>query len=347
MKGPNVRMRTAALLAALLAAVALAACGSSGDSSSTGSASTGSAASGDLTKVTMVQEWPVADGFWIPWILGKQKGFYADEGIDLQIVAPPTVADTMKYLGTGRADVAFTTIMDVVFAREQGAPVTAIGRYFTDNNWGLFTKAGDKITAADLKGKTIGIYSDAWTKAQLQMVLKSAGLTMDDVKTVSAADDTVPLLLRDKVDAITGITNAEGTEIQTAGKQTGEFLPARENGAPNSPIQIFAANSDWLKQNPELAKKFMAATQKSIAYAIAHPEEGVDAYFKEYSKAYDRDFVAQQWKDTIPLLTKDDKGSYFTMTDEMWTPLLDAVKANDIVKKVEPTSSYYTNDAVS
>lgn len=92
-----------------------------------GGISTASAAS--LTKVTFIQEWPVADGFWIPWILGKEKGFYAQEGIDLDIVAPPTVADTMKFLGTGRANVAFTTVMDIIFAKEQGAPVQAIGRY--------------------------------------------------------------------------------------------------------------------------------------------------------------------------------------------------------------------------
>ncbi|CAJ0990781.1 hypothetical protein SODG_005289 [Sodalis praecaptivus] len=71
-------------------------------------------------KVTFVQEWPVADGFWIPWTLGIGKGFYRDEGIDLNVVAPPTVADTMKFLGTGRADVAFTTVMDIIFAKEQG-----------------------------------------------------------------------------------------------------------------------------------------------------------------------------------------------------------------------------------
>src|SRR5215471_12888995 len=74
----------------------------------------------DLTKVTFVQEWPVADGFWIPWTLGKEKGFYAEEGIDREIVAPPTVADTMKYLGTGTADVAFTTVMDIIFAKAEG-----------------------------------------------------------------------------------------------------------------------------------------------------------------------------------------------------------------------------------
>ena len=219
----------------------------------------------DLKKVTFVQEWPVADGFWIPWILGKEKGFYADEGIDLEIVAPPTVADTMKYLGTATADVAFTTVMDIIFAKEEGAPVKAIGRYGRGNNWGIITKQGDPVTVEGLKGKTIGIYNDAWTKAQLGLMLKSANLTLDDVSMVAAADDTVPLLLQSKVDAITGITNAEGTEMFTAGKQKPEFLPAVEHGVPNTPIFMLAGNEDWLKNNPDLAKAFLRATQKSLS----------------------------------------------------------------------------------
>ena len=73
----------------------------------------------ELTKLTYIQEWPVPDGFWVPWILGNAKGFYAEEGIELEIVTPPTVADTTKFLGTGRAQVAFTTVMDVIFAKEQ------------------------------------------------------------------------------------------------------------------------------------------------------------------------------------------------------------------------------------
>jgi putative hydroxymethylpyrimidine transport system substrate-binding protein len=340
----RIRTATCALLSAI-AVVALAACGSA-DNKSAGASATGAGTGKALTKVTMVQEWPVADGFWIPWTLGKQKGFYEQEGIDLQIVAPPTVADTMKYLGTGRADVAFTTIMDIVFAREQGAPVTAIGRYTKDNNWGLISKQGKPTTAAALKGKTIGIYNDAWTKAQLGMMLNSAGLKLSDVKTVSAADDTVPLLLRNKVDAITGVTNAEGTEMVTAGKQHGEFLAARDHGVPDSPVWMFGANTPWLQKNPDLAKRFMRATEKSLQYAVDHPDEGVAAYFKAYSKAYDRAFVTQQWKDTSKLFAKSANGSYFSMDDAMWAPLLKAVADHGIVKKVLPAKDYYTNELV-
>jgi putative hydroxymethylpyrimidine transport system substrate-binding protein len=57
---------------ALCAALVLVACG---QQAADEGGSSGSSPDTKLTKVTMVQEWPVADGFWIPWILGKQKGF--------------------------------------------------------------------------------------------------------------------------------------------------------------------------------------------------------------------------------------------------------------------------------
>ena len=297
----------------------------------------------DLTKLTFIQEWPTADGFWIPWILGSKKGFYAEEGLDIDIVAPPTVADTMKFLGTGRAQVAFTTVMDVIFARQEQAPVVAIGRYGRGNNWGIITPQGKPVTVADLKGKTIGIYNDAWTKTQLEMMLADGGLKLDDVKTVAAADDTVPLLLQNKVDAITGITNAEGTEMMTAGNQKSEFLAATDHGVPNTPIFMLAANEEWAKKNPELAKAFLRATRKSIEYAVAHPDEGIKAFADAYSKAYDGKFIDQQWKDTVPQFGKMDD-DLMVNSEADWTTLLASLKKFEVVKDPAAANTYFTND---
>ena len=297
----------------------------------------------DLTKLTFIQEWPTPDGFWIPWIVGSDKGFYEEEGLELEIVTPPTVADTMKFLGTGRAQVAFTTSMDIVFAKSEEAPVVAIGRYGMGNNWGILSATGDKLDVADLKGKTIGIYNDAWTMAQLEMVLSDAGLAMDDITTVAASDDTVPLLLQKRVDAITGITNAEGTEIVTTTGAAGEFMPAIDHGAPNTPIFALAANTDWLAGNPEKAKAFMRATAKSIAYAVANPDEAVDAFAKRYAKAYDPAFISQQWKDTIPLFGAADAAS-LTNNKEDWETLVAALDKFKVLETLLPASDYFTND---
>ncbi|MFO0993144.1 MAG: ABC transporter substrate-binding protein [Hyphomicrobiales bacterium] len=307
---------------------------------------TGVAFGANLTKLTFVQEWPVPDGFWIPWVLGAKKGFYAEEGIELEIVTPPTVADTMKYLGTGSAQLAFTTVMDVIFAKEQQAPVTAIARYGRSNNWGIITAQGDKITVADLKGKTVGIYNDAWTKAQLTMMLADAKLTLDDITMVAAADDTVPLLLQNKVNAITGITNAEGTEMVTAGKQTPEFLPAIAHGVPNTPIFQLAANDEWLKANPDLAKAFLRATRKSIEYAVANPDEGIKVFLDTYSNAYDASFVTQQWKDTIPLFGAMSP-DLMVSNEADWATLLDALKKFQVVAAPLAPSAYFTNQYIA
>lgn len=174
----------------------------------------------------------------------------------------------MKFLGTGRANVAFTTVMDIIFAKEQGAPVQSIGRYGKENNWGIFSQQGKPYTVKELNGKSVGIYNDAWTKAQLALMLKSAGLTLNDVQMVTASDDTVPLLLQKRVDVITGITNAEGTEMVTTGKQKPEFLPAIKHGVPNTPIFMLAGNQQWLKANPELAKAFIRATVKVLTMPL-------------------------------------------------------------------------------
>jgi putative hydroxymethylpyrimidine transport system substrate-binding protein len=277
----------------------------------------------DLTKLTFIQEWPVPDGFWIPWILGSEKGFYAEEGIELEIVTPPTVADTMKFLGTGRAQVAFTTVMDVIFAREQQAPVTAIARYGRGNNWGILSEQGNPLAIGDLKGKTIGIYNDA-------------------VQTVAATDDTVPLLLQKKVDAITGISNAEATGMMTAGGQTPEFLAATDHGVPNTPIFMLAGNDDWLKENPAVAEAFLRATQKSIAYAAANPDEATAAFGRLYAKAYDEAFIKQQWADTIPLFG-DTGADLMVNVDADWVSLLAALKKFDVVANLQEPSAYYSN----
>ncbi|SNR46061.1 ABC transporter substrate-binding protein [Puniceibacterium sediminis] len=296
----------------------------------------------DLTKLTFIQEWPTPDGFWIPWIVGSDKGFYAEEGIELEIVTPPTVADTMKFLGTARAQVAFTTSMDIIFAKAEEAPVVAIGRYGRSNNWGILSPTGTPMNVADLKGKTVGIYNDAWTLAQLGMVLADAGMTINDIKTVAASDDTVPLLLQERVDAITGITNAEGTAIVTVTGEAGEFLPAIEHGAPNTPIFALAANTDWLADNPDLAKAFLRATSKSITYAVEHPEEAVEAFGTRYAKAYDPAFIHQQWLDTIPLFGDVD-GTMLVNQSEDWDTLVAALDKFDVLDNLLPSSEYFTN----
>ncbi len=365
--------KSLAVITMVTAALGLVACGSTSKSavtspssiaggvspvSRTDSASSGSSVSsvppvpamtsagggGAVTTVKMVQEWPVPDGFWIPWIVAKDKGYYKAAGIDLQILPPPNTAATAQYLGTGRADLAFDTSMDIVFGRAQNAPMVSIGNYGTQNNWGLISSKNKPLDFDSIKGKTIGTYNDSWSKAQLQIMLKSKGLALSDVKLVIASSDTVPLLLQKKVDAITGVTNAEGSELASEGMADYKIELAKDHGVPNSPVWVLAANSDWLKKNPALAQQFMDATLKGWQDAVNDPAGAVATFMRTYPKAQTEQYTTIQWKDTMALFG----GSTITpatllQKESDWTDLLKAANDFKLVKKVDASTDYFTN----
>ncbi len=332
---------TASVAACAVALLGLAACASS---STAPIATSGSTAPAGLVTVKMVQEWPVPDGFWIPWIVAQDKGYYKAAGIELQIIPPPNTSATAQYLGTGRADLAFDTSMDIVFGRAQSAPMVSIGNYGTSNNWGLISSKAKPLDFASIKGKTIGTYNDSWSKAQLQIMLKSQGLTLNDVKLVIASSDTVPLLLQHKVDAITGVTNAEGSELASQGQADYQITFAKDHGVPDSPVWVLAANSSWLQNNKAVAQKFMDATLKGWQYAVSQPAEAVATFMRVYPKAQTLAYTTVQWKDTMAIFG----GSTITaqtlmQSDSDWSALLGAAKTFKLVTKIDDTKAYYTN----
>lgn len=334
----QLRLRVGVLGCAGLAAV-LTAC-----SSGSSPAASGGGTSSPTTTIRMVQEWPVADAFWIPWIVARDKGYYQDAGISLQIIPPPNTSATAQYIGTGRADVAFDTSMDVVFARAQGAPMTSIAAYGSSNNWGLISSKAKPLNFAQIKGKTIGTYNDSWSKAQLQIMLHSVGLTLSDVNLITAANDTVPLLLQHKVDAITGVTNAEGSELASDGMPNYSIAFAKDQGVPNSPVWVLAANTNWLAKNKQLAQKFMTATLKGWQYAIDHPAEAVADFEHDYPKAETLAFATLQWKDTMKLFGTTVTPQTLKQSDATWAALLQAARQYGVTSKVEAPDAYYTNE---
>lgn len=322
---------------ALLPLSLATACGGSNSSTKT---------AGGLAKVNVAPDWIAPDITWIPYTVGITNGFFKAEGLQVSLVPPPDNSSSVKLVASGQADIAETTLTDQMFAAKEGLPIISIGNLSQTNNWGFFTASGKKITGASLKGMRVGVFDDAWTKAMLGVVLKTAGLTTKDIQQVTATDGDIPLLLANKIDVATNTTNFAAPQYA---KQTGkqpETLLATAAGAPDIPIWNYAANKQWLQKNPDLARKWLAATAKATDWAMANPESAVKAYetfHKLKASEYASDLA--QWKATIPLL----KGSsgLFTATDAQWTQLGQALKDAGQLDKVLPPSEYYTNQYVS
>lgn len=321
-----------AVTAALTATVVTAAWGSSTRSSS----------ARGLTTVRVVFDWPGIDFEAVPLTVGNARGFYKKAGLNVQIVIPPSTSTTVQMIAAGKGDIGFDTTTDVVFGQQAGIDVKSIANYSQNNNWGLVAKPGAKIDIKKIKGKSIGIFSDSWTKAMMPYVLKAGGVTASQVKQPIFGSDDIAPLLAGKIDLATNTLNYAIAQVQSATGKKPSVLLATKFGAPNVPVWVYTAMNSWLKSHGSQARKFLSATRKAFAWSIAHPSAAVKDYLKAYPKiGGGMKYSLDGWKATIPALGP--ANALLTQRAAQWKQVVKALKSVKLLSKALPPSSYFTN----
>jgi putative hydroxymethylpyrimidine transport system substrate-binding protein len=201
----------AALLAAVLAAAVLAACDDDG-------AEPG--ASEEATLILDFQPNAVHAGIYA----ALRRGYFEDEGIELEIREPASSSDAPKLLEAGRADLAVMDINDFGIALGRGLelrPIAAVVRRPL-----AAVIAGDREAVArprDLEDGTVGVTGLPSDDAVLDAVLEADGADPSSVERVTIGFESVAALSAGRVDAATAFWNAEGVTLRRLGVPTREF----------------------------------------------------------------------------------------------------------------------------
>ena len=210
--------------------------------------------------------------------LAQQAGYYEDAGltVTLQNKIDP---DLITLLGQGAVDIGSGDGTSVIPAVSQGIPVVYGATIYGKFPSVVVAKADSGIrTAADLEGKRIGIpgkYGSSWV--MLQALLKSAGLTPEDVTIVEFPDfGQATALQQGTVDAATGFANNEPIQLRKAGIEpvvltVDDVVPLPGPGLVVG-TQTLAAKEDALR-------RFTEATLQAMDEIRADPQVGLDATF--------------------------------------------------------------------
>lgn len=331
--------------AAASLSLAVAACGSSGGHKSSGGASGsgGGSGSGSLTSLKIAYDFPGIDFEAIPFVVGDKQGFYAKQHLKVSVLIPPDTSTTVKLVARGEADIGFDTTADVAFARAQNIPITSIGNYSMQNNWGLFTNPGQPVNINQIKGKSIGVFTDAWTKSMMPFVLKAGHVTASQVKQIIFTSNDLSPLLAHKIDIATNTSNYALAGIKSGSGKNPEVALGTKFGAPNVPIWDYTAMSSWLQSHGTEAKEFLAATAQATQWAISHPSQAVNEFIAAYPKnGESTKYNLIGWKATIPFL-KNKQGQLLTQTSTEWTKITGALKSAHQITTTYAPSKYYTN----
>lgn len=320
---PGRRPTTLVAVAGVLALL-LSACGG-GDDDSAGSTSIGFQTS------FLFNAWDA------PFFLALDKGYYEDEGLDVEI---------REGSGSGAALQSLIGEANQIVEAERAA--TAIQASETD---GLLSVAGLKESnglaivsfkdkgieePADLRGKTIGITLGSSESGILPAFLEENGIGIDEVKVENlAAGQKAQFLTAGKVDAISFV---DYSAVSIAPLDELNMMTFTDYGLTLLGTGL-ATTTKFAEKNPDALAGFVRATMKAFNEAIADPEPAIDALMKR-TKVLDRDDAMTQWELYVAGAPEPFTGA---QTTESWSAMLTSLQEADVIKSPRPAEDYFDN----
>lgn len=228
-------------------------------------------------EITYLLPAPVNAIAFAPLMLAQHKNYYADAGLQVKFVSVKGGADVGKQLGAGNGQLGGALGDTPLILRQNGIPVKGVALLGGKALHQLMTRTDRSVNGpADLKGKTLTVmsYQDTSFYATLA-VLAKANLTRDDANIQAAGPTGIwQLVANGNADGMVGAPEM-GAVAEEAGAtlkwvSTGDFFPGM--------AQAVLASEDMIKQNPQVVRKFVAATLKALAEVRDDPEAAAKAY---------------------------------------------------------------------
>ncbi len=257
------RVALRALTVPLAAAVALAltACGAKQDV-------IGPAAAKPFT--LMLDFFPNADHAAIYQAISR--GYFAAAGLDVRPEVPSDPSQPLRLLAAGKVDMAISYEPEVLLARSAGLSVVSVGALVQRPLTSLIALPGSHVTSvASLAGKTVGTAGIAYQTAELDTMLRNAGVDPSSVKQVNVGFNLVPAMLSGKVAAtLGGFWNYEALQLRLL-HRTPVVIPFDPAGVPSYDELVLVVRQDEAQTRGEDIRGFLHALTLGEAAVKADP----------------------------------------------------------------------------
>ena len=288
---------------------------------------------------------------WFPWsnhaglYIALDKGYFAEEGLDVDIHPPADPSTVLQTVAAGRDDFGINYQTGVLIAREQGIPVVSIMALVQHPlNSVMALKESGIVEPKDLAGKTVGWPGIPDNEPLLDTMLKSQGLPLNDVELVNVSFDLVPALISKKVDAIVGAYWVHESISATNQGFELNIMRMEQHGVPDFYELVLVANEEKIAQEPGLVQSFVRATMRGYQDAMADPQAAVDLLKRlrpEVDLAIEKpgvDLLAPLWSSTT--------GVFGWQDEDRWVDFAQWMHSNGMLKSPGDPKAAFNNSFV-
>ena len=204
-----------------------------------------------------------------PLYVGIDKGFYRDEGIDLQLNFGFQY-DVFSLLAAGKIDIGLSDSDQLVISGSKGLGLQAIYQYYQKYPVAIVAKAATAATPADLKGKLIGTPEMSGTSwIGLQLFLKKFGLeNAAQVEKIGYTQEST--LLNGRAAAVVCFLNNEPVAMRAEG------IAIRQWDVKDWSDMVgasFISSRAIIGARTAVIERFVRATRKAMDFTVTHRDE--------------------------------------------------------------------------
>lgn len=235
----------------------------------------------------------------------KEKGYFADAGLNVNIEMPADTNDPLKLAATGKVDLAISYQTQLLVSRAEGIPVVSVAALVRHSLDAIMFKKDSGIQSPkDLEGKNIGYPSASVNEAVVSTIVKKVGGDMNKVKMTDVGWDLMSSLATDNVDALTGayinhelvLLNKEGYDM--------DILKLTDFGVPDNYELVIVTGEKTLKKKKAAFEKFWQAVTKAQKDVKKDPAAGLKVLLDHENDSFplDKEVETESLQVLLPLM---------------------------------------------
>jgi NitT/TauT family transport system substrate-binding protein len=237
-----------------------------------------------------------------PLYLGKERGYFDQEGIDLDIQEGRGSGVTVQAVAAGTATFGYADVSTMIKAASKGAPVTAVGVALQTSPMSVMGFAEKNVRKPeDIKGKIVAVTPGDSMSQIWPLFLKKTGLKDTDFRQVAGdAQTKLNAVMTGQADLLLGYVMDQAIKLQDATHK--QIYPIRfADYGVNLVSSGIIVQKDYLKTKPDVVRRFLRATTRSMEEAAKNPEAAVDAMLKAQPKSGVKETALVGVKNTVAL----------------------------------------------
>jgi len=249
-----------------------------------------------MTDITFANDFIIL-GRHAPLFAAIEKGYYKEEGLNVKIVPTNGTSAAIQMVQSGVAQLGFIDVPSLVIARANGATVKVVSVIYQKAPFTIFSlDPGANVTKLkDLEGLKVGTGSGSFVSKITKAMMRKNGLDPNKLEAINVAPSArVAMLASHKIPSVDFyIMSKPGIEraVKDAKVRTlllADFgLDLYSNG--------IGAKESYLKEHPDIVKKFVRATLRGYQFAFKHPKEAA-VFERKTAKALNDEITVDEIK---------------------------------------------------